>query len=144
MVKARRTAEPDADSPEQDQQTHASPHQDDKQANRSRRQDIKPDGQTAADRSARAKPGTKGLRQTPKDSAHRLAAQLNYQEARTALELSLAELQASDLDVESMTGLYQRAEAYADRCEELLNQVEQEVLVWSAEDPTATPTPYTP
>ena len=69
---------------------------------------------------------------------------LNYSEARTALELSLAQLQASDLDVEAMAGLYQRAEAYAERCEQLLNQVEQEVLLWSSNDPTAPPLPYAP
>ncbi|MEB3184995.1 MAG: exodeoxyribonuclease VII small subunit [Cyanobacteriota bacterium] len=69
---------------------------------------------------------------------------LSYSEARTALELSLAELQATDLDVEAMVGLYRRAEAYAQRCEQLLNQVEQEVRLWSSDDPDSTPTPYSP
>lgn len=77
-------------------------------------------------------------------SAQQIAAGLNYNEARTALELSLAELQASDLDVEAMAGLYRRAEAYAERCEQLLNQVEQDVLLWTGDDPTATPTAYAP
>lgn len=76
--------------------------------------------------------------------AAELARDLNYTEARTALELSLAELQASDLDVEAMAGLYLRAEAYAQRCEELLNQVEQEVVLWNSSEPTAPPTPFKP
>jgi exodeoxyribonuclease VII small subunit len=46
--------------------------------------------------------------------------------------------------VEAMVGLYRRAEAYAQRCEQLLNQVEQEVRLWSGDDPDSTPTPYTP
>lgn len=77
-------------------------------------------------------------------SPQQIAAGLNYNEARTALELSLAELQASDLDVEAMAGLYRRAEAYAERCEQLLNQVEQDVLLWTGDDPTGTPTAYAP
>lgn len=73
-----------------------------------------------------------------------VAAGLSYNEARTALELSLSELQASDLDVEAMAGLYRRAEAYAERCEQLLNQVEQDVLLWTGNDPKATPAAYAP
>lgn len=69
---------------------------------------------------------------------------LSYAEARTALELCLAELQATDLDVEAMVGLYRRAEAYAQRCEQLLNQVEQEVQVWSSDDPNNTSTTDAP
>ena len=57
-------------------------------------------------------------------------ADLNFNEARAALELVLAELQASDLDVEAMAGLYQRGRIYAQRCETILDQVEQEVLIW--------------
>ena len=56
--------------------------------------------------------------------------QLTYQEARTALELAMAQLQSSDLEVEEMAGLYQRAEAYAQRCEAVLQAVEQEVIQW--------------
>lgn len=73
-----------------------------------------------------------------------VAAGLSYNEARTALELSLSELQASDLDVEAMAGLYRRAEAYAERCEQLLNQVEQDVLLWTGDDPMAAPSTYSP
>lgn len=73
-----------------------------------------------------------------------VAASLSYNEARTALELSLSELQASDLDVEAMAGLYRRAEAYAERCEQLLNQVEQDVLLWTSDDPKASPAAYAP
>jgi len=92
--------------------------------------------QTNPDRSRR--------RRKPSQDAAGLASDLNYREARTALDLSLAELQASDLDVEAMAGLYQRAEAYAQRCELLLNQVEQEVSQWNSSDPSAAPIPFTP
>ena len=61
---------------------------------------------------------------------------LSFQEARTALELAMAQLQATDLEVEQMAGLYRRARAYADRCEAVLNTVEQEVIEWSSEAPT--------
>ncbi len=69
---------------------------------------------------------------------------LSYNEARTALELSLAQLQGTDLEVEAMVGLYRRAEAYAQRCEQLLDQVEQEVRLWSSNDPDNKSTPYAP
>lgn len=55
---------------------------------------------------------------------------LTYNEARAALELVLSELQASDLDVEAMASLYLRGRTYASRCEAILDQVEQEVLIW--------------
>ncbi|WP_255082366.1 exodeoxyribonuclease VII small subunit [Vulcanococcus limneticus] len=55
---------------------------------------------------------------------------LSYQEARTALELALAKLQSSELEVEDMAGLYRRAQAYAERCETVLQQVEQDVIEW--------------
>jgi len=71
------------------------------------------------------------------------AADLSYSQARTALELVLAELQASDLDVEAMIGLYRRGQAYARRCGAILDQVEQEVLVWDGlDDPDAAPLPH--
>lgn len=57
-------------------------------------------------------------------------AKLSYQEARTALELALAQLQSSELEVEEMAGLYRRAQAYAERCEAVLQQVEQDVIQW--------------
>jgi exodeoxyribonuclease VII small subunit len=72
-------------------------------------------------------------------------ADLNFNEARAALELVLAELQASDLDVEAMAGLYQRGRIYAQRCETILDQVEQEVLVWDdLANPEGAPVRYDP
>jgi exodeoxyribonuclease VII small subunit len=73
-----------------------------------------------------------------------IAADLNYSEARTALDLSLAQLQASDLDVESMAGLFRRAQSYAARCEALLLQVEQQVALWDSDNPDQAPQPYRP
>ena len=67
---------------------------------------------------------------------------LSYNEARTALDLALAQLQASDLDVEAMAGLFQRAQGYARRCEALLEQVEQEVALWNSTAPDEPPQPY--
>ncbi len=66
------------------------------------------------------------------------AGDLSYNQAHAALELVLAELQATDLDVEAMAGLYRRGQAYAQRCEAILDQVEQDVLVWDGlNDPAA-------
>lgn len=73
-----------------------------------------------------------------------VVADLNYSEAQSALELALAQLQEPDLPVEAMTTLYQQARAYAERCEQLLNTVEQTVALWDPQDPTAEPKPYTP
>ena len=73
-----------------------------------------------------------------------IAAELSFREAQTALELSLAELQAPDLDVEEMAGLYRRASRYADRCEQLLQQVEQQVMQWDPGQPLEPPVPYQP
>jgi exodeoxyribonuclease VII small subunit len=72
------------------------------------------------------------------------AAELNYRQAQTALELTLAELQTHDLDVEAMASLYGRAQAYADRCEALLAQVEQEVMQWDPDHPDQPPQPFQP
>ncbi len=73
------------------------------------------------------------------------AADLSFNEARAALELVLAELQASNLDVESMAGLYQRGRTYAQRCEAILDQVEQEVLIWDdLANPDGAPVRYEP
>lgn len=69
---------------------------------------------------------------------------LNFRQAQTALELTLAQLQASDLDVEAMTDLYRRALGYADRCEALLQQVEQEVMQWDPAQPEQPPQPFDP
>lgn len=71
-----------------------------------------------------------------------LAADLNFREAQTALELSLAELQSPDLDLEEMGALYRRASSYADRCQALLDEVEQEVLQWDPEQPGEPPRPH--
>ena len=57
--------------------------------------------------------------------------QLSYRDAQTALELTLAQLQSAELEVEEMAGLYRRAEAYADRCQAVLDGVQQEVTEWS-------------
>ena len=56
--------------------------------------------------------------------------QLSFNEARTALELAMAKLQSSELEVEEMATLYRRAEAYANRCSAVLEGVEQEVIEW--------------
>jgi exodeoxyribonuclease VII small subunit len=56
--------------------------------------------------------------------------QLSFNEARTALELAMAKLQSSELEVEEMATLYRRAEAYANRCSDVLEGVEQEVIEW--------------
>ena len=71
-----------------------------------------------------------------------IASGLSFRDAQTALEISLAELQASDLDIEEMTSLYQRAHSYAERCEQLLQQVEQEVAQWDPEQPENPPQPF--
>jgi exodeoxyribonuclease VII small subunit len=68
---------------------------------------------------------------------------LTYREAQAALERSLVELQAEDLDVERMTEVYQRACAYADRCDSLLQTVEARVL-WDPDQPDHPPQPQTP
>ncbi|KMM16688.1 exodeoxyribonuclease VII small subunit [Synechococcus sp. GFB01] len=91
-----------------------------------------------------AKTGAGGRRRPAEPDPVDVAADLSYRESRTALDLTLAELQASDLDVEAMSGLYRRAEAYARRCEQLLDQVEQDVALWSSDNPDATPIPYAP
>ncbi|MFN9661719.1 MAG: exodeoxyribonuclease VII small subunit [Cyanobacteriota bacterium] len=70
--------------------------------------------------------------------------QLSYREAQSALELSLVELQAEDLDVERMTEVYRRACAYADRCEALLQTVEAQVLLWDPDQPDSPPQPLNP
>jgi exodeoxyribonuclease VII small subunit len=69
---------------------------------------------------------------------------LSFRQARTALDLTLAELQGGELEVEAMAALYRRAQRYADRCEAVLRQVEQEVMQWDAQDPQQAPQPYQP
>ena len=94
---------------------------------------------------------TKTSQKAVEPTAHRagdgtadIAADLSYNEARAALELALAELQSSELDVEAMAALYQRAQAYANRCQAVLDAVEQEVLLWDASDPSSQPERYQP
>jgi len=85
--------------------------------------------------------------ETPTDSQtndQEVAADLNFRQAQAALELALSQLQASDLDVETMADLYRRAELYADRCESLLLQVEQEVMQWDPDSPSLAPQTFTP
>jgi len=72
------------------------------------------------------------------------AADLTFRQAQAALELCLVQLQGSDLDVEVMGELHRRAEAYAQRCEELLVQAEQEVMQWDPLHPDAPAGPLTP
>jgi exodeoxyribonuclease VII small subunit len=69
---------------------------------------------------------------------------LTFRQAQAALELCLAQLQASDLDVEAMGELHRRAEAYAQRCEQLLEQAEQDVMQWDPIHPDAPPGPLAP
>lgn len=80
---------------------------------------------------------------TPDPSAAAaLATELSYAEAQTALELILAQLQSSDLAVEDMAALYERARAYAQRCEQVLQQVEQTIELWDPQTPEAPPRSY--
>lgn len=66
---------------------------------------------------------------------------LSFRQARTALDLTLAQLQASDLEVETMATLVRQAQRYADRCETVLHQVEQDVMQWDPQDPGSDPIP---
>jgi exonuclease VII small subunit len=43
-----------------------------------------------------------------------------------------------------MADLYRRAQHYADRCEAVLHQVEQEVMQWDPVEQDPSPTPYAP
>lgn len=64
---------------------------------------------------------------------------LSYSEAHTALQLTLAALQANDLDVEEMGGLYRRARGYLERCEAVLSSVEKEVMMWDGDNDNPVP-----
>jgi exodeoxyribonuclease VII small subunit len=87
---------------------------------------------------AESKPKRKGKASSPASNGNldpqwlQEVQQLSYRDAQTALELTLAELQSSELEVEEMAGLYRRADAYANRCELVLESVQQEVIEWSA------------
>lgn len=61
-----------------------------------------------------------------------LCRDLSYNQARTALDLTIARLQSSELEVEEMTDLYRRAMAYAERCQQVLETVQQEVVAWES------------
>jgi len=93
-----------------------------------------------------ARTGTRQTRRSDKDAPNdgSIGLDLSYSEAQTALELTLAQLQASDLPVESMAELYLRARGYAQRCEQLLNQVEQSIALWDPEQPDDKPKPLEP
>jgi exodeoxyribonuclease VII small subunit len=69
---------------------------------------------------------------------------LSYHQARTAMDLAIAQLQADDLEVEQMVDLYRRALAYAERCEQVLAAVEQEVIQLDPETLTPVSSPHTP
>ena len=72
-------------------------------------------------------------RSSPTASWLKNVQKLSYQDARTAMELAMAQLQSDDLAVEEMAGLYQRAEAYAQRCQAVLEEVSQTVIEWEAQ-----------
>jgi exodeoxyribonuclease VII small subunit len=93
-----------------------------------------------------ARTGTRQPRRNERDddNVSAIGEDLSYSEAQTALELALAQLQATDLPVESMGELYLRAQSYAQRCEQLLTQVEQSIALWDPDQPDATPKPLEP
>jgi exodeoxyribonuclease VII small subunit len=95
---------------------------------RTRRQDPSPTEESSAGAGPVPAPGRNA--DTGTEAKADTETDLTYNEARAALELVLSELQASDLDVEAMASLYLRGRTYASRCEAILNQVEQEVLIW--------------
>jgi exodeoxyribonuclease VII small subunit len=66
--------------------------------------------------------------ETAQQSWARELSELTYNQARTALEVALGQLQSDELEVEAMADLYRRALAYSQRCEQVLQQVEQEIM----------------
>ena len=97
----------------------------------------------ASGKRGRAKPAESNKPDEP-DEPGSGAEDLTFRQAQAALELCLAQLQASDLDVEAMGELHRRAEAYAQRCEQLLEQAEQDVMQWDPVHPDAPPGPLAP
>jgi exodeoxyribonuclease VII small subunit len=83
-------------------------------------------------------------RRSDQSSPQDVATELSYSEAQAALELALAELQSTDLPVEAMNALYQRARSYADRCEQVLHEVEQSIQLWDPQNPDTPPQDYEP
>lgn len=81
-------------------------------------------------------------RSDPEPAAPAVADQLSYAEAQTALELALAQLQDPELPVEAMADLYKRASSYAQRCETILEQVEQSIELWDPQTPQQQPQTY--
>lgn len=73
-----------------------------------------------------------------------IADELTFEQAQAALELALAQLQSSDLEVEQMASLHRRAQSYARRCELLLETVEQEIMQWDPTQPDQPPHPFSP
>ena len=57
------------------------------------------------------------------------AATLNYEESLQALDLLLTKLQDDSIPLSELQGGHQRAEIYLNRCEDLLQEVEQSVAV---------------
>lgn len=103
---------------------------------------AKPQPATAT-QTGKGPPASTDAQEDPNHAAT-IAADLTYNEAQTALQLTLAALQATDLDVEEMTGLYRRARAYIERCEAVLASVEQELLLWDDTSEAAGPMPESP
>jgi exodeoxyribonuclease VII small subunit len=81
---------------------------------------------------------------TSEDPGDGGASELTYRQAQSALDLTISELQRGDLDVEAMAALHRRAEAYADRCEALLQELEQEVMQWDPAKPDQPPSQFKP
>jgi len=96
--------------------------------------------------SPRSSPPPQDPSEAPSDppSAANVAEDLSFRESQTALELCLAQLQDEELDVELMADLYRRALGYAERCESVLQLVEQEVMQWDPTQPELAPKPYAP
>jgi exodeoxyribonuclease VII small subunit len=95
-------------------------------------------------RSEGSKPRTRSSARSAASQAGSSPEPLSYREAQAALEQSLVELQAEDLDVERMTEVYQRACAYADRCDTLLRSVEAQVMLWDPDQPESPLQPLNP
>ena len=55
------------------------------------------------------------------------AESLSYEESLQALDLLLTKLQDDSIPLAELQGGHQRAEIYLNRCEELLNKIEQSV-----------------
>ncbi len=56
------------------------------------------------------------------------ASKMTYQESITELEKLISDLQNDQISIEEIQSSYLRAKIYFDRCESLLNNIEQEVV----------------